>query len=143
MNYLLSEVFFWIINKLIIFVFILALLVGLYSVHSEYERYRDDEKNKVALIEKIKEEEARLVILEKEIDEITKQKLKVIRIRERGARNDLQQKKYLLRELDDSIFSPTQIELRMKLEAEIIALKSCCKDTESTRIILTQTLIRH
>ena len=78
MGYLLKEVFFWMIYKLIIFLFILMLLVGFYSILAEYERYKEDVEGRAELFERIEENKTKLKFIEKEIKEETQKKLHLI-----------------------------------------------------------------
>lgn len=92
MGYLILEVFHWIFNKLLILVFILALIIGFNSLRDEYEEYVAEKDNIETLRNDIKKDEQELAGLKGRLSEEARQRLEQLNI----LSNELQLKEDLL-----------------------------------------------
>jgi hypothetical protein len=103
MGTLFTDILGWLFNKLLIFIFVLALILVFYSIRQEYVVIQDIEGQIEVLKNRIEFNQKRLADLENTPDEGTKRKIDYIDAQIQKTQNELEQKYVLLKSFDVGI----------------------------------------
>jgi uncharacterized protein (UPF0333 family) len=131
MGRLFSRVFGWIYNKIIIFLFVLTLLVGLNWIKSEVQRYVIEKDSRDELINVISESKNQLEVLSKNASGSIEKELDIINRTIQSKISERITKELAVRRLEEGPFGFTSdipgtsaFQIKIKLKSEIKILEA-------------------